>query len=72
MKRNFLTMMAATLLCAGLVACGDMKKESNPLGVEAPAWQQFVHPKGERIFLYKEAKEDSPVLKRAIATDNED
>lgn len=72
MKRNFLTMMAATLLCAGLVACGDMKKESNPLGVEAPAWQQFAHPKGERIFLYKEAKEDSPVLKRAIATDNED
>ncbi|MBO5580002.1 MAG: hypothetical protein J5952_06240 [Prevotella sp.] len=64
-------LVAVVLLCAGLAACGD-RKESNPLGIQAPEWQQFAHPKGERISLYKEAKEDSPVLKTAIASDNGD
>lgn len=65
MKKNILTFMAVALLCAGLVACGGEKKESNPLNVEAPAWEQFAHPKGDNATIYKQAKADAPVLQIA-------
>ena len=65
MKKNFLNLMAATLLCAGLVACGGEKKESNPLNVEAPALEQFAHPKGDGVTIYKQVKSDAPVLQIA-------
>ena len=48
MTRFIQKLVAVVLLCAGLAACGD-RKESNPLGIQAPEWQQFAHPKGERI-----------------------
>ena len=65
MKTNFFTMMAATALCVVLSACGGEQKVINPLGVQAPEWQQFAHPKGEGATIYKLAKADAPVLQIA-------
>lgn len=72
MNKNILTLTAAVLLCTMLAACGGDKGLSNPLNVEAPAWQQFAHPKGNNKPLYKEATENSPVLKVAIAPSDGD
>lgn len=72
MNKNILTLTAAVLLCTMLAACGGDKGLNNPLNVEAPAWQQFAHPKGNNKPLYKEATENSPVLKVAIAPSDGD
>ena len=56
------------LLAAGmvLVSCNS---EQRPLGVEAPAWKEFVHPKAA-MKVYKEANENSPYL-QLIHEDND-
>lgn len=65
MKTNILNLMAAALLCTGLAACSGNNAENNPLNVEAPAWQQFAHPKGDNVIIYKQANADAPVLQIA-------
>ena len=37
MNKIILTLMAASLLCVGLTACGGEASLNNPLNVEAPA-----------------------------------
>lgn len=65
MKKNILIFMAAALLCVGLTACGGEKKLNNPLNIEAPVWQQFAHPKGENVIIYKNADTNSSRLQFA-------
>lgn len=65
MNKIILTLMAASLLCVGLTACGGEASLNNPLNVEAPAWQQFVHPKGDNVIVYKKADVNSPHLQFA-------
>ena len=65
MNKKILTLMAAVLLCTMLAACGGDKGLNNPLNVEAPAWQQFAHPKGESVIVYKNADTKSPRLQFA-------
>lgn len=64
-KKNFLSMMAGALLVVGLVACGGSPSNPNPLNIEVPAWEQFVHPKSDGVKLYKSADENSPKLQIA-------
>ncbi len=65
MNKKILTLMAVVLLCTMLTACGGEKALNNPLNVEAPVWQQFAHPKGEGVIVYKNADTKSPRLQFA-------
>lgn len=56
MKKSIFSMISAVLLVVGLTACGG---DSNPLGVEAPAWEQFAHPKSDGVKLFERADEKS-------------
>lgn len=72
MKKNFLAFIAVALLCVGLTACGGGQAENNPLNVQAPEWKQFIVPKVENPKIYKQANENSPVLRTSITTDYAD
>jgi len=68
MKKSFLILIAVVLLVVGLMACGGNGNEtpSNPLNINAPAWEKFVHPKSDGLKLYKSADENSPKLQIAM------
>lgn len=74
MKKIFLTMMAAVLLCSVMSAQGNMQQGKviggNVLGLYFPVWEKFANGKGVTIF--KSADEKSPKLKSITYDDGKE